>query len=266
MSKKDEKRQLALEVDPTASPDRAGMLYASMTDVRGFAISPNGTAIGLGGPRPAVTVATPSPEEPPSSPESFARMRQMLAELEDGPRRPWTSSSPAVSREKPVDVPRAIVFDAAVVTAADGQAGRKTTRRRGRIAATAAVVLLVGALVVAGLAVVGGPRTAMSTPHVPPAEVVASVFAAPVTPSEGPAPTAAPTHAAVPPLPSNTRESIARPVAPRREGTPSAPMRPQRLAEAPIALPATATSVPSKSGSKLHDLDKFELPARDLSE
>ena len=53
MTKKDEKPPVLLiddEDDPGASSVKPGILYSSMTELRGFKLGPSGTSLGLGRP------------------------------------------------------------------------------------------------------------------------------------------------------------------------------------------------------------------------
>lgn len=84
MRKDDEKRDLALEEEQPSSGSSSstpGILFSSMTAVRGFPMSPNGTALGVGGPRPVASDEGLALPEADVTPESFARIQKMLGRL-----------------------------------------------------------------------------------------------------------------------------------------------------------------------------------------
>jgi len=90
MPKKDEKPPVHPIIDegdaPGASPIKPGILYKSLTELRGFRMSPTGTAID-GGALASSEEQSESESLPPvkTDPEEAARIRRMLASL-DGPR------------------------------------------------------------------------------------------------------------------------------------------------------------------------------------
>jgi len=244
--------------------EKPGIAYASTSDLRGFPMSPNGTALGIGRPTSQPPLEQPLPGTRFSA-EQYAEAEKMVKRLEDGRPHPRDGATPAWPLAVPSQLPQPARDPRNERPTVPVRAGGLTAPAPGSLSThrTSSTPLPIPRRSVNGLMWLGGAAGALSAA----AAIGFALLAR--APSEGPrsqaAPTATPsvtaegarTLALTSSVPVSTRPSPVAAMPPSSATTGSAPAR-TLATPAPISPPRSpARAAPVSTHERVLDtLDK----------